>query len=167
MNGIITCDLDSTLADTGHRHSMIDRENGTDWDAYSQACVNDVPINAMVVLVRLLVAAGCEVHALSGRKASALPHTVEWFQKHDVPISTFWLDETDEGDYAGPVDHARYKLHRIHEVEAITGQKVILHVDDWATVAVVLEREGYPTICVRTPQEIKSLVGEEIIDGLR
>jgi hypothetical protein len=167
IDGIITCDIDSTLADTGHRHHMIDRVNGTDWDAYSKACVSDAPVISLIALVRILVAAGCEVHALSGRKVSAMPHTVAWFQQEDVPIETFWLDETDGGAYASTLDHARYKLQRIKDVERLTGKKVLLHIDDWATVAVVLTEAGYPTVCVRTPQEIKELVGEEIIDGLR
>ena len=40
----------------------------------------------------------------------------------------------------------------------VTGKKVVLHVDDWAGLAVAFEEAGIPTICVRAPYEIRDLV---------
>lgn len=156
-HSIVTVDLDSCMADTAHRQHMIDRENGTDWHAYSAACADDTPVTALVTLVQLLSQTGVEVHALSGRKASALPQTVLWFDKHEIPVEHFWLDETDVGDYVPGRTHEDYKIKRLREIEEITKKKVILHVDDWAKVAVKFEANGIPVLCVRTPQEIKSL----------
>lgn len=157
-NTIITVDLDSTLADTTHRHGLIDRVNGTDWHAYSRECINDLPIEGMAVLIRTLVAAGVEVHALSGRKHSAYNQTMLWLDKHDIPITYVWLDETDEGDYVpGVRTHMDYKLERVLEVQEKTGKKVILHIDDWASVAKTFEKNGIPCICVRTPDEMETL----------
>ncbi len=155
---IITFDLDSTLADTGHRHSLIDRENGTDWNAYSLACSDDTPIAGMVETVRLFAKIpGIEVHALSGRASVALENTRLWFARHGIPIEHIWLDEDPKG-WSDKFTHAEYKLHRLRQIERVTGKRVRLHFDDWATVASVLEKNGVPCVCVRTPQEIEELV---------
>lgn len=155
---IVTVDLDSTLCNTGHRHHMIDRENGTDWNAYSLACVEDLPLAGMIETVRLLAKIrDVEVHALSGRSVVALEATRQWFAKHDVPIEHIWLDENTEG-WSSQFTHAEYKLHRLRQIEDETNKRVRLHFDDWAEVAHHLEENGIPCVCVRTPQEIEELV---------
>lgn len=157
---LVTIDLDSTIADTGHRHHLIDRENGTDWDAYSAECVNDLPMEGMITLVKILVSHGVEVHALSGRKHSALAMTVAWFQQHDIPVTQFWLDESGEGDYVNGRTHKDYKLERALEVQKITGKKIRLHFDDHPTVADTFSKAGIPTVCVSTPQYIEEVLAE-------
>jgi hypothetical protein len=159
---LVTIDLDSTLCNTGHRHHMIDRVNGTDWNAYSLACVDDLPIMGMVRTAQLLAALpDVEVHALSGRNAVAAQQTLAWLQKHDVPITTVHLADHGNKDYHPGWTHADYKLARLQEVERETGMKVILHFDDYAEVAHKLEEAGYPCVCVRTPQDIEEIVAED------
>lgn len=158
---IATFDLDSTLADTGHRHALIDRVNGTDWDAYSKACINDAVILASKVLLEILNEAGYEVHFVTGRTIAAWDETVDWLVKNGFKFAGLWMDNTPDGDHFSVFGgHAEYKLARIREVEEHTGAKVRLHVDDWAEVKQVLEKHGIPCLCVRTPQEITALTGQ-------
>ena len=155
---IVTFDLDSTLCDTRHRHPMIDRVNGTDWSAYSKACVNDAIIPAAERLVHLLSKTH-DIHYVSGRTESARKETLDWLAAHGLPVHGLWLDDTPgEDHFAAYGGHAQYKVARVKQVEEGTGQKVLMHVDDWAEVAVALTAAGYPTICVRTPSEVEDLV---------
>lgn len=156
-NMIVTVDLDSCACDTETRWHLIDRENGTDWDAYSLACVNDLPVEAILALCRLLTRLGVEVHALSGRKVVAEAVTIAWFDKHETPLTRYWLDESSVQDFAAPSAHVDYKLARLREIEKITGKKVYLHIDDWAGVAAAFNAAGVPTICVRTPTEVREI----------
>lgn len=162
LKRLVTVDLDSTLCNTGHRHHLIDRVNGTDWDAYSLACVDDTPLLGMVQTVKLLSRLdSIEVHALSGRGEIAAQHTMDWFQKHGVPIPKVHLARHGNKNYHPDWTHADYKLARLREVEKETGMKVILHFDDYAEVAVKLEENGIPCVCVRTPQDIEELVASD------
>lgn len=164
---LITVDLDSTLCDTGHRHHMIDRENGTDWNAYSLACVDDVPVLGMVKVVQLLASLGnVELHGLSARNAVASDNTLDWLRKHHVPLQKIHLDTGESVEYTPEYTHAMYKYDRLRQVEEETGMKVILHFDDYAEVAVEFEKHGIPVVCVRTPQEILEMA-EEKAAGLR
>lgn len=154
---IVTVDLDSTLCDTGHRHHLIDRENGTDWVAYSMACKDDTVVEATARLVRILSVTH-DVHYVSGRDVEAHDLTCEWIESNLLPKDGVWLQHREvEGEH-----HADYKLRRIREVEEATGQTVVLHLDDWELVKVRLEQDGIPTICVRTPQEVSALLQQDL-----
>lgn len=158
---IITVDLDSTLADTTHRAHMLLEDGTNDWDAYSQACSGDAVLAGVATLVRILSSLGAEVYALSGRKVSANSHTIEWLQRHEIPISRVYLDDSDCGDYDNPFDHATYKLSKLREIECSMGADVVLHIDDWPLVHKVFEESGIPTICVKAPFEIR-----KVLDGI-
>jgi hypothetical protein len=151
---IFSVDLDSTLADTRHRQHMLDRVNGSDWDAYALACAEDVLVNSVAALVRAL-AQSMEVHYVSGRSEVAYDLTYAWLKRHDLPVDGLWLDNGEGGNYE---DHVAYKLARVRQVEQETGKRVALHIDDWATVADRFERAGIPCLCVRTPTEMTELL---------
>lgn len=156
---VATFDLDSTLCDTTHRQAMIDRVNGTDWDAYSLACAGDGLVEATAQLIHMLALAGYQIHYVTGRTVASLRETRQWLDKHQLPCDGIWMDETVEGDhFAVYGGHAQYKVQRVRDVAAAVGVPVSLHVDDWADVKVALEKDGVPTICVRTPSEISNLV---------
>lgn len=161
MKHIVTCDLDSTLADTRHRHQMIDRIAGTDWQAYAKACGADGVVIGAAALVRAL-APTHEIHYVTGRPFSAYPETMEWLTRHHLPVDGLWMDPSDGVDYATAMDHATYKLGMIRRVERHTQRGVIFHLDDWALVRVVLEEHGIPCLCVRTPQEVAALTAQEV-----
>ncbi len=160
---LITFDLDSTLADTGQRHHLIDRENGTDWVQYSMACADDALVEGVAAAVRLFDRIpGVECHGLSARMSEATETTWEWLREHDVPLKALHLDKGKPIEYTKAMTHADYKLRRLREVEKETGMKVILHIDDYASVGDLFTRSGIPTICVRTPQEIQELVAGDL-----
>lgn len=158
-----TFDLDSTLCDTTHRHALIDRVNGTDWEAYSAACVNDEPILAQVTLLKVLAAAGIEIVYLTGRTESARSHTLEWFDKNELPCSDLFMDDgrQDEATYS----HSSYKLKRMQDILNSLewgSEQHLFHVDDWPDVKWEFERAGIPCICVRTPEEIAAFMQEKL-----
>lgn len=155
---VVTVDLDSTLCDTGHRHRLIDRANGTDWGAYSLACSDDSLIEGTAVLIRI-VAASHEIHYVSGRAEIAREATLAWLKKHDLPVDGLWMDDSSDSDHVRVYgSHSAYKVARVKHVEDATRKKVVLHIDDWAEVKVALEKNGIPCLCVRTPQEVVALV---------
>lgn len=157
---LITYDLDSTLCDTRHRHRLIDRINGTDWDAYSKACVDDVVIEGALALLKILKAdPNNQIHFVTGRTEAARPETQAWLEKHFPDYDGLWMDDTPGGDhFAVYGGHAEYKVARVQHVADHVGEPVAFHVDDWAEVAVALGKAGVPTMCVRTPSEVEDLV---------
>lgn len=87
-------DLDSSLCDTQHRHWIIPliKQKQKNWDDYSMLCDGDAPIPGPVTIMREL-----DNHwnfALSGRAECARERTVEWAQKHAVPLNSFILRPT-------------------------------------------------------------------------
>lgn len=156
---LVTCDLDSTLCDTGHRQKMIDREKGTDWAQYSLQCDEDGPVKGIVKVLQLLAMnKSILIVGLSARMAVAEEKTLAWMHRHGVPIEQVFLDTGEVKDYHPGWTHADYKLARLRQVEEILGAKVALHFDDYAEVADLFNREGVPTVCVRTPQEIEEIL---------
>lgn len=165
---LVTTDLDSSLCDTGHRHGLINRDNRreTDWDAYSMACADDAPVLGMVKVLQLLALnSDIVIVGLSARMSSAEELTLEWMRKHGVPIERVFLDTGEPLTYPESAKghfHAGYKLARLRQVEEIMGMPVALHFDDYAEVADLFNREGVPTIALRTPQEIQELVEADL-----
>lgn len=158
----VTVDLDSTLCDTGHRHRLIDRVNGTDWNAYSLACSDDSLIVATETMIRIYAEAGYEIHYVTGRSHVAYDATVAWLRSHNLPIHGLWMDDTEDNDHiATHGSHGAYKVSRVQQVAREVGE-VVLHIDDWAEVKVMLEEAGIPCLCVRTPQEVTELTSQGV-----
>lgn len=163
---IITVDLDSTLYDTTHRHHLIDRENGTDWHAYSAACVDDTVIEGTRQLVFMAASAGTHVHYVTGRTESAREVTMTKLKSDGLPISNecLWMDDTETADHIMEFgSHARYKVHRIFDVIRETKATHLFHIDDYAEVAIECTKAGLACICVRTPHEILELGSSELV----
>lgn len=134
-------DLDSTLCNTQHRAHLIDREKGTDWVAYSMACSDDEPMEATVVLVRML-ASDHRIVILSGRDEKAAVKTAEWLQKHDIPHDGILLRR--KGDRGS---NGEYKANRIKEWRRLhPGVRAVLMLDDWPPVKPAVEQLGIPTL---------------------
>lgn len=163
MNSVgkfLTVDLDSTLADTRHRHHMIDRVNGTDWEAYSKACVDDDVIEPTRVIVETYYAFGVEVHYVTGRVEESRHETLQWLRKKALPVDGLWMDE--QPNRFDSKSHALYKRDRVLEVIAHHPHlEHLLHVDDWPDVKVRLEEQGVPCLCVRAPHEIDAFMAEQ------
>jgi hypothetical protein len=153
---LVTCDLDSTLCDTGHRQHTLSPEKGVnDYKAYSMLCADDEPIEAMRrILYGMSFHPGFELWYVSGRDEAARELTTKWLEGNS-PVR--WAGLLLDDQQFQTEGHDKYKLRRIKEVQRLTGQRVDLHIDDWAAVAVLLEANGIPCLCVRTPQEVLSL----------
>ena len=146
---LFTFDLDSTLADTRHRHHMIDPEGRTDWRAYSLACGDDKPIHSTLALARALQAAGHPVWIVSGRDAAALTHTRTWFRRSAGFTPDGYVLDSGGLDYA---THEEYKVKAVALAEALAGRPHALHVDDWPPVARALNAAGRECLIVTPPK---------------
>jgi len=154
----VCVDLDSTLADTRHRHHLVlpgDQRDQTDWRAYSLACAGDAPIKGACQLVRLL-SAQYRVVVLSRRDEAARELTREWLARHHVPY-----DELVLGGVAGaPDDQHQFKVHHLRALLA-RGENVVLMVDDLPGLAEAVAGAGLdvPVLAVQPPYELAGTPG--------
>jgi phosphoglycolate phosphatase-like HAD superfamily hydrolase len=125
---IVLFDLDGTLADDRQRHHHL--EGVEDWEAYHSACVDDVAVEAVVVLLRLLRKSDVDqVHILTGRFEQYRDITVEWLGRQGITFDR--LHMRPDGDKR---KNAEYKRSAI---EGLTTQGFdpLLLVDDHPGVA--------------------------------
>ena len=104
-------DLDGTLSDTRHRRHFLQRDP-KDWKLFNRASIGDPPIEAVVVLARLLHFAGHRIEIWTGRDQAYRAATLEWLRVHrirfdqlrmrptgdhreDTVLKASWLDEID------------------------------------------------------------------------
>lgn len=140
---VVSVDLDSTIYDTHHRHHLIDRVRGTDWNAYSAAHINDTPGPAWE-LVRLFTRMDVPFIIVSGRSESARESTVAKLLADGIePLYVFLEDERHGG-----MDHGAWKALRLKEIQDEYNLKVSFHIDDIAAVGVACEAVGIPTMLV-------------------
>jgi hypothetical protein len=166
---IVSFDLDSTLADTQHRRYLIkpDRAQMTaqDWVDYSQACVNDTdgPAAPMIQSViaqqerdfwlelyppRERSKMALDFIVVSRRDNSAREATEKWLSVRGwTPRRLIMLKDEFAG--SDEREHAQWKLNAIRAYEAETGDRVILHVDDWHHVTQHLLSAGVSAITIR------------------
>lgn len=143
---VVSSDWDSTIADTLHRQSMIDRSahNGPDfWLRYSMASKDDTPGPAFH-LAKFMTDAGIPWIIVSGRSEGARDISMDWLHRHGLkPLEVFLCD--DRHDY---MSHGEWKAMRLQEIQEKYGYKILFHVDDYDDVAVETEKIGIPTILV-------------------
>jgi hypothetical protein len=149
----VCVDLDSTLCDTRHRHYLI-REGEfrhlTDWTAYSMACEEDLPVIAVIEVVRRLEMTN-NIVILSGRSAKAMDLTLNWLMAHRVPADGIILrPETSKGSNE---DFKKAEILRLNMVANSVDpkMKVSLMIDDWPPVAASLAGIGIMTVTVTPP----------------
>lgn len=148
--GMVLVDLDSTLADTSHRHHLVlageDRDR-TDWVAYSMACADDVPIAGTHQLVRLL-AADHRIAIVSSRDEKARQLTEQWLERHDVPYDELILGGVD----GAPEGLDQFKIHHLRNLLE-RGEQVTLVVDDLPSLpeSIAGAGLGVPVLTVRPP----------------
>ncbi len=125
-------DLDSTLCDTRHRQHMVAqvREKQATWLEYSMACADDEPIEGAVALVRFLYELGVRQFGVSGRNASALNVTLDWLNRHQVPLDDVFLRPDD--DYT---TNGLFKVRVIEYLRDARGLDVVLFIEDWQEAA--------------------------------
>lgn len=151
MKRLVTFDLDSTLADTRQRHHLINPDGvSTDWRAYSMACANDEPVEAVFMLARALQAAGHALWIVSARDEAARDLTTHWLIYNGLEPDGIILDNHE---HLG--GHDSYKLAMIRDLERYTGLPHMLHVDDYPPVAERLRASGYHCVTVTAPHHLE------------
>lgn len=94
-------DIDGTLADITHRLSYIkgahiNEDNPPDWDAFTDACVHDMPIKSVVEVARTLQEAGNFILLITGRRAEWSEETWDWLDANDVPCDLMLMRNKDD-----------------------------------------------------------------------
>jgi hypothetical protein len=148
---LVTFDLDSTLADTRHRHHLINPDGvSTDWKAYSMACMGDAPITPLFDMALALQAAGHSLWIVSGRDAAASILTRRWLRTYGLEPDGMVLNDHS----GGYVNHVEYKIAAIREAVKYSRAEHLFHVDDWPPVATGLAAVGLKCITVTPPRVI-------------
>jgi hypothetical protein len=141
---LVTCDIDSTLADTHIRAAaMINRDDrsATDWTAYAQACASDSPTDVIALLSALCMSQ--TIALVTARPPESYPQTVAWLHRYRVPFDLLFMCPSTVKDPTG------WKVDTIARLHAEDGG-VAFHVDDWWAVGQRLREEhNIPTIVVR------------------
>ena len=77
-------DLDGTLSIVGDRIKYLNQDK-PDWDAFYDECGEDELNEGVADIYKILEAAGCVIHVITGRRASCYDNTIAWFKKHKLP----------------------------------------------------------------------------------
>lgn len=106
----IVFDLDDTLSDTSQRQHILDPtmqfESESDrWDKFFDECVNDKPVDNIIILFNTLVSVGYNVEIWTGRSDRVEKETREWLQKHvEFFDSRVQLRMRLDGDYRNDIE---------------------------------------------------------------
>ena len=95
-------DLDGTLADISHRLHFIEG-NKKDWDAFYDACSEDIPIKKTISLLINLYYADNNIIILSGRSDAVKEKTMKWL-KDNLSVVFFTLYMRKTGDHRPDVE---------------------------------------------------------------
>jgi hypothetical protein len=142
-----TFDLDSTLADTRHRHHLISPDGATDWTAYSLACGGDALVGPVAALWRALPPGTARV-VVSARDRAAEAPTRRWLADHNL-----WPDLMVLGPVPEGMSHEAWKVSRIRALMWRYGHHVF-HVDDWPPVGAACARAKIECIVVTPPKAL-------------
>jgi len=153
---LVTFDLDSTLADTRHRHSLILEDGSTDWQAYAMACASDALITACASLWRTL-RPHHTLWVVSGRSMAAAALTARWLDAQGLDPDGVILMSADRD--VRTVDHAQYKVECIQRAERMAGERLLFHVDDYPPVAKACAEAGYECLILASPQRLEAFDG--------
>jgi Recombination endonuclease VII len=151
LRTVVLSDLDSTIANTQHRHHLSPaRLSGATWDSYSAACVDDRLMFGPATALRSLSRAHL-VHIVSGRNDSARPQSEYWLKGHLVPYD--FLQLRPAGDRT---ENGLYKVRYIEDLRE-RGYEPVLFFEDWPPAARMIEEEtGVPVVCVNPCYPCKS-----------
>lgn len=141
-------DLDSTIANTHHRHHTVNGIENPDWEAYSMLCSDDEPIMATVTLMHVFRRNGWDIVIISGRDECAFDLTYEWLRKHMIPFDHFILRAPGR---SGEHNHS-IKVEQVQRLRQEGTYDIQYFVDDWPPVKPAMEEIGIPTLIVQPPQ---------------
>ena len=140
---VVICDLDSTLADTSHRHDLSPHTNpGVTWAEYGKQAYRDELILGTARVLSLLRQVGHEIHILSGRPSSLYEVTTRWLHKHKINFSVLRLHRSSDSD-----DLVAYKMNYLKQLQA-KKIPVVLAIEDWPDICEAYEQMGVPSVCI-------------------
>jgi len=132
---------------------MIDRDNGTDWDAYSMACADDTPGPALP-LAQIFSKLEIPFIILSGRSECARLLTQGWLNSNGVhPWAIYLGDERH-----ATMEHAEWKAMKAREIQRDLGVKISLHIEDHSSVALAMADIGIKTMLVHDVNKLSELL---------
>lgn len=101
-------DIDGTLANCSHRLHFLKPPKGAihfnlnevdwkpDWDSFYAACVDDKPIEDVILLCRLLDRPDITIIFLTGRPKSIATQTCDWLQHNVVSGGRLYMRDTGD-----------------------------------------------------------------------
>lgn len=148
MTKLYVFDIDGTLANIDHRLKWIKGPEGQPsqgfkphWDEFFKACVDDVPIQWTINLlrrVRTLTDDYSEVALLTGRDESIRKQTEDWMRKHDVLYDYLIMRPTNDhapDDFLKPKMLEKFLDNKDFQVEFI--------VEDRKRVVEAFRKKGF------------------------
>lgn len=82
MNKYVIVDIDGTIADCTERANKYLNGENKDWDAFYNACANDLPIKNILSLVLALMESGAKIVFFTGRRESCREATSKWLNTY-------------------------------------------------------------------------------------
>lgn len=102
-------DIDGTLADCSQRLHFIlpEKEDisgdidldkiAPDWDSFYKDCVNDRPIQPVLMLLLDLQRAGATIIFVTGRPCKYMTETLQWLEKYTgTDVKGLWMRKNDD-----------------------------------------------------------------------
>jgi len=142
LKPVVIYDLDSTIANTKHRHHFIDKimaGEGT-WEEYSLMCEQDTIFPGVLRLAQV-TSQMFQNFILTARMAVARPQTETWLRTVQFPYSLLKMCEDDHDDHVG------WKRKAVAEWRA-NGFEPILAVEDSPEVMDAFEADGIRCLAV-------------------
>lgn len=137
-------DLDGTLANIDHRTHFV-RGGKRDWKSFFAACVDDLPVPAVVASFHAHLAAGHHVRIWSGRSDVVRAETEQWLA--EAGIDPCYLEHMRAaGDNTPDVELKRYWLNQAE-------RRPDLVYDDRPRVVAMWRAEGVPCFQVAADWE--------------
>ncbi|MGW3742297.1 phosphatase domain-containing protein [Streptomyces sp. NPDC005146] len=133
-------DLDSTLADSGHRQHFLEGAR-RDWGGFFAAAVDDPPLDEGVRLV-LSSAEECEIRYLTGRPERCRRDTVAWLEEQGLPEGRVYMRRNDD---RRPARHTKLEILKRLGRE----RDVRMLVDDDELVCDAAEQAGFAVVRAR------------------
>lgn len=83
-------DIDGTVANNEHRIHYI-TDGHKNWDAWHANAHRDEPIEQMIEILDMAVAAGIKIVFCTGRDEKCREDTLQWFDDHDIPCDALYM----------------------------------------------------------------------------
>ena len=140
MGKIVVFDLDGTISFCEHRLHYIAGDK-RDWQSFYKACVDDVPNDPVILVLRALHSMGFKVIIISGRSDEVRMETLTWLTEHAVPCEGLYM--RPDKDYT-PDHELKLRLMKDAQQEiGFTDHDVVCIFDDRQKVVDMWRKNGF------------------------